>query len=79
MSSAKVFCCIHLLTLLTNVIAEANSVDPDQEVSQAIQQKTEEDTFFCGLKGMQHLCRENCHAYFSQKRFYSALCDASNE
>ena len=30
MSSAKVVCCKHLLTLLTNVNVEANIVDPDQ-------------------------------------------------
>ena len=30
MLSAKVVCCIHLLTILTNVSEEANSVDQDQ-------------------------------------------------
>ena len=30
MLSVQVICCIYLLTLLTNVSIEANSVDPDQ-------------------------------------------------
>ena len=30
MLSVQVICCIYLLTLLTNVSLEANSVDPDQ-------------------------------------------------
>ena len=61
MTSAEVICCIYLLTLLTNVSVEANSVEPDQtapvgavwsgstlsdqEASKTFQQTTKADNF----------------------------------
>ena len=55
LSSANVVCFIYLLTLLTNVSIEANSVDPDQtaptlfdqKASEIFQQTTKIDVFCC--------------------------------
>ena len=63
MLSAVVFCCILLLTLLTNLSTEGNSVDPDQaapngavwsgstlfekEVSKTFRQTTKADDVCC--------------------------------
>ena len=60
MLSAEVICCIHLLTLLTYVSVETNSVDPNQTAPVKLTKKfltfhwtTKAEKFCCGwrLKG----------------------------